>query len=809
VSILSDVRYAARALRRAPLFTGIVVFTLALGIGANAVVFTVVNAILIRKLPYADPDRLVALHFRARDGARADSSVPSPVFEAWRAQSHSLAGAAAYAMGNLQIASPSGEPTTVSAAFISPNMFDVLGVAGIEMGRPFAPDDAISNAPQVAIVSQSFWRDRLGARDDLTRLSLPGSRRLVVGVMSESFQFPDVTTPDVLVPLIVPGGDVVSSFNVLARLSPAATLPAVESDLAEITRLAAPSFPSAMAPRLAQGGAPSAVTLQRQLAGDLRPVLFVAFGVAGAVLLIACANVAGLLLARMTNRRRELAIRAALGGTSAQLARLVLTESGILALAGGAAALLTVWWSLATLRHSLVGAVPHAGLIAMDGRVAAFVLAAGLLSGTLGAAIPVAQLLLRGRENGRSGAAPVLRFGSRHLIQRALVVGQMSGAMVLLVLALLLLNTLWRISDAADIGFNPRNVLTFRVPGWIGTWGRPRETALDEIVNRIRTLPGVVSAGATTSFPLDGHGFKFTIPVEGQPEPTVAERDNTGVDVVSPGYFRTMGITLRAGREFKPNDDATAPRIAIVNEAFLRWKKLSDLEAVGRRIGMGGGLQYANIEIVGVVEDVKDQNPGDEVKPIVYRPFMQAAPNISWGTADIVVRTTTDPIGLSEPVRQVIGAVVPGAAPNDVQSMEHRIAILISPQRQRAVVFGVFGFTAVLLAAVGLYGLLTYVISQEMREFGIRLAIGARREQLMWLVLRRGVLAALVGLAFGVAGARLLTSVLAGMLYGVTATDLLTFAVAAAVMLAVAIVASYVPARRAMRADPLEVLRAE
>jgi putative ABC transport system permease protein len=813
MSVLDDVRYAARALMRAPIFTLMVVVTLALGIGANAAVFTVVNSVLIKKLPYADPDRLVAIRFRAPGPERGDASVPSPAIDVWAAESRTLESVAAFALGEMPMALPSGEPIRAPSAAVSPSLFGVLGVGGVQAGRPFGPEDFVRGAPRVAIVSHTFWRDRLGAAQDLTPLRLSGGMA-VVGVMSESFQFPDVIAPDVLTPLILPPGNVVASLRAIARLRPSASVEGSETELAEITRVAGPTFPSAMASRLQRGDRPDVLPLQRHLAGDFRPVLLIALGVAGAILLIACANVAGLLLARITARERELAIRIAIGGTPMRLARLLLTESVMLAAAGGAAAVLTVHWSLAALRQALLGTAPHAGTIAIDATVAAGIVLAVLLSAGLCAAIPVSRVLARGRQGDRRfGASRMDHSGIRHVAGRALVVGQLGVAVVLLVGALLLLGTLWRLTNA-NVGFDPHNVLTLRVPGWLGSWPQPREAALDEILRRIEGLPGVASVGATTSFPLDGHGFGMGIVVDNQPPSPVTE-SGIGVDVVSSGYFRTMRIPVVTGRTFDDRDTSSAPRVAIVNEAFVRWKNLTNRSALERRISFGSDPQYAargskwSIEIAGVVADVKDTNPGDEPKPIVYLRYEQAKPNIGWGLANIVVRTAPDPVGVSEPVRQAIQAVVPGATVYDIQPMERRIAKLLAPQRQRAVVFGLFGLTAALLAAIGLYGLLAYIVSQEMREFGIRLAIGASRAHLAGLVLRRGLVSAAIGLVVGLAGAGLLTRVLAGMLYGVTAADPATYAAAAAIMLVVAAIASYGPARRAMAADPLAVLRSE
>ena len=810
--MLDDIRYAARALTRTPLFALMVVVTLAIGIGANAAVFTVVNAVLIKQLPYADPDRLVALRFRTPGAAGTDASVPSPALEAWGAQRHSLERVAAYTVFEAAFTTSRGEPLRVPGAAVSPALFSVLGVGGVAAGRAFLPEDALRGAPRVAMISHGLWRDRFGAVQDLTTLRLSGGTT-IVGVLQESFQFPDVIAPEVLTPLTLPSGDVVVALRAIGRLRPGASVEGAESELAEIIRNAASTLPSAMTSRLQRGDRPDVTPLQEHLAGDFRTVLIIALGVAAAILLIACANVAGLLLARIRGRERELAIRIAIGGTPLRLARLLLIEGTALAVVGGAGAVIAVQWSLVALRQSLIGTAPHAETMALDSRVAVYIVLAVLVSACLCALIPISRVLTRGRSADWRIGASVDRSGIRHFAGRALVIGQVSGAVALLIGALLLLGTLWRLTNT-NIGFDPRNVLTLKVPPSPGSWPRPHEAALGEIVRRITGLPGVVSAGVTTAFPLDGHTFGFTVSVDGQPAPPPGE-PGIGVDAVSRGYFQTMGIRVVSGRNFDDHDSPTGQRVAVVNETFVRLKNMTTSNALGRRISFSGDPQYAaktskwSIEIVGVVADVKDRNPGDEPRPIVYQAIEQPSPNFGIGGAKIVVRMATAPAVVVEPVRHAIQAVVPGATVYDVQPMEGRIAKLLAPQRQRVIVFGLFGVTAVLLAAIGLYGLLAYIVSQEMREFGIRLAIGASRARVAWLVLRRGLVCAAVGLAVGLAGAWILTRALAGMLFGMTTTDPFSYGVAAATMLTIAVIASYVPARRAMRADPLAVLRSE
>ncbi len=678
-------------------------------------------------------------------------------------------------------------------------------------GRPFHAQDFVRGAPRVAIISYAFWRDQLGAVTDLATLRL-ASGLTIIGVTAEPVRFPDVSTPDVFVPLILPPGNVAVALRAIARLRPGTPTEEAEAELARITQTAEPMLPIAVAVRLQHGDTPIVQPLQRYLAGDFVPVLLVAFGVAGAILLIACANVAGMLLARLTSRHRELAIRVAIGATALRLTQLLLTESLLLAIAGGGAAWLALTWSLAALKQALIGIAPHTDAIALDTRVASFVIGAVVLSGCLCAAIPIARVLMRGRREAwrvREASAEV--SGTNHVVGRVLVACQVGSAVVLLIGALLLLGTLSRLTNA-DMGFIPQNLSTLKISPNPGSWPRPHEDALEQITSRIGLLPDVVSAAVTTAFPLEGHAFGFDVFLDTESS-QVTQGTAAGVHAVSRGYFRTMGIRVLSGRGFDDRDTSSAPRVAIVNEAFVRAKNLTNATVLERRLSLGGGPQYAkkesawSIPIVGVVADVKDSTPGGGSRPTVYQAVEQPSPNFSIGGAKVVVRTMVDPNAASEPIRQTIRAVVPGAAVFDVQPMEWRITKLLAPQRQRAFVFGLFAVTAVMLAAIGLYGLVVRMVSQEMRDFGIRLALGASHLHIAGLVVRRGLGSAGVGITVGLGVAALLTRAIDGVLYGVVSTDAETFAGAAVIMLIVAAFASYIPARRALRADPLSMLR--
>jgi putative ABC transport system permease protein len=561
-----------------------------------------------------------------------------------------------------------------------------------------------------------------------------------------------------------------------------------------------------MARLMAAGGEPRVAPLQQHIAGGLGRLLLITLGAVGFVLLLACANVTGLLLARTTGRERELAMRAAIGATPRRLAQWLLAESFILAALGGAAALLALVWSMSGLREFLANTAPHPDTIVIDPSVLGFAAVATLLTGLLCSLFPIA----RGHNLafGLKLSAPgTTRAAVRDSVRRLLVVGQVAVASVLLVGALLLTNSLWRLTGVA-LGFHPANVLTLRL-STTGLRNRHDYHAaeLKQILDRIRALPGVVSAGSGTAFPLAGHDFGFVVAIEGEPAPP-ADAPNTAVDLVSPGYFRTMGIRLDAGRDFGERDGGGAPAVAIINQTFAR-ANFGRRDPLGSRLSLGGQPRDANITVVGVVSDVRDGNPGDDVRPTVYRPFAQAAPQIGWHTAAIAVHTSSDPMRLSETVRKTISALAPASAVYDFAAMQDRVDASVAPQRQRAALFGLFAVAAVLLTAVGLYGLLAYMVAQDMHEFGVRLALGSTPAQLLAVVMRRGVWPACAGVVLGLAGALALTRLLAGLLYGVTATDPLTYLAAALTMLLVSVVASCLPARRAMNADPMTILRSE
>ena len=799
MGIIEDLRYSLRALARAPLFTTSVIVTLAIGIGANAAVFSVLDAQILQSLPYANPDQLTAIVYRSPQDRNA-GPVPSPAFLTWKASSQTLGPIAAYSTGQMGWLLRSGEPIRVSVAFISSDFFDVLGVSAVERGRPLEPGDQSGGAGAVVVISERLWKVRLGHSSDVVgqTIRLNGRPYVIVGITRGEFRFPDSVTPDIFLPLALqPNSQVVRSVSVIGRLRSDDTIKQAQQELSVLTKEAAPTFPAAMAALVARGARPEVVPLSRRLVGDLRPVLLLAAAAVAVVLLTACGNVAGLLLARGAARDREFRTRLALGATPRALARLVFTETAILAALSGVATFALLRWAMGLLRVALAQTVPHSETITVSGRLAMFLGLTVVLTSITCAAMPMARLVRSGART-RNGRAATDR-GMRPWF----VAGQVAISFVLLLTGLLLLQTLWRL-ESVHLGFDPTGVWTFRIPAF--TLRAPLANTQDGILSRIQQLPGVISAGATTAFPLDGHTFGFTVPVADQPPPPLEAHDGTRVDAVSPGYFRTMRIRVVEGRDFDQHDAAEAPPVAVVNQAFVR-SILIGPRTLGRRIGLGGRPEDATITIVGVVDDVKDGNPGDPVPAIVYRPFAQAAPQMGWPTANVVIRTAAAPTGIAASVRDAVRAVAPTGTVYDEMTMDSRFARVLAPQRQRAALFGLFAAAAVLLALIGLYGLLNYSVTRELPEFGIRLALGARPQNLFVQVLCRGAVPTILGMVFGVLLARSVATLFARMLYDVTPSDSLTYATAAGLMLVASVLASVLPARRAAQADPLTLLK--
>ncbi len=799
--LMRDLRYAMRTLRRTPGFTAVAVLTLALGIGANAAVFSVINGVLLQPLPYPEPERIVrVLHEAPEDGFAVRRGAFSPQdFQDLRDGSEAYDALAAYMEGNL-VFTGSGEPEEISGAFVSADFFKVLGVPP-QAGRVPAAEEHIEGNDRVAVVSAEFARRRFGETDKLVgrTLLLGGEPFTVTGIMPASFDFP-ARAIDVWVPLSRIGEDDIPSErdlrwqSVIGHLAPGASLQAAANEANGIVRRLAAAWPESN-----EGwDRASVITLHDALVGDIRPALLTLFGAVAFVLLIVCANLANLLLARGNARGRELAVRTALGARRSRLARQVLTESMLLALAGGTVGLLLAAWGIDGLLTLAADTIPRPGEIRLDLGVAGFTLIASAVTGVVFGLLPsltVSRVNLRESlsEGGRGGTAGRARLGMR----KALVSAQVALAVVLLIGAGLLLRSFWNLTKV-DPGFNDDNVLALSVstPSEVMDSER-RDAYRSELIARIEQLPGVLAVGGGKTVPLQGEGEPYAFRVPGRAEPVTPEM---GVFPVTPGYFRALGIPLLLGREFSTADETSEATVVIVNRAFAE-RYLADRDAVGSSLE----LFDTAFTIVGVAGDVRHEGIAREPGPAVYLPT-SIMPRSS---LQLFVRTAGDPVLIANAVRQAVWDINPDQPIAKVAAMRQVLAQTVARPRLFTLLLGLFGGIAIVLAALGIYGVIAYSLSLRTQEFGVRMALGAKGGDLLRLLVTQGLSPVLLGIAAGLLAALGVTRALSSQLYGVGSLDPLTFAGVALLLLAVATLATCLPARRAMRVNPIEALRHE
>ncbi|HEX6183713.1 MAG TPA: ABC transporter permease [Pyrinomonadaceae bacterium] len=810
MTLLKDVRFAARTLWKRPGFTAVAVVTLALGIGANTAIFTVIDAALLRSLPYRDPARLVHLWEtkRSRDFERREASYPD--FQDWRAQGAEVfEGVAGYAPRAYTLAS-GGEVVRARGATVTANFFDLLG-ARAAAGRTFVVGEDEPGAAPSILLGHGLWLRRFGGDRGVVgrQVTLDGEARTVVGVLGPEFQFARLGDTEVWTPLAVTP-DVASRrymhwLQVVARLKEGATVESAGARLASVAANIEREDPGAHA-----GVGLRAVPLQEEIVGPVRPVLLVLLGAVGFVLLIACTNVANLLLARSAARRKEMAIRAALGASRWRVVRQLLTESVLLSLAGGAAGLVLALWGVdllvALIPAAQLAQMPYLRGIALDARVLAFASGLSLLTGVLFGLTP-ALASSRGdlqeamKEGGRSSGT---RASGR--LRDLLVVSEVALALVLLVGAGLLLKSLSAMLKV-DPGFDTRGLLTLRVALPPERYAEDARAArfYDELVKRVSQLPGVRGAAATSNLPLAGDGGTGTPQVVGRTTPA-SELTEAHLRTVSANYFQVMGIPVAAGRAFGERDTAEAPTVLLVNKTYAE-RVFPGEDAVGRRVTFRftGERQF---EIVGVVGDEKVTSLDARTTPVIYFHNQQDSDS----SAALVVRAEgADALALAGAVREAARGLDPEVPVFAVQTLEQMVAGTRATfmRRYPAYLTGVFACVALLLALVGIYGVVSYAVTQRTHEIAIRVALGARGRDVLRLVLRHGLGLALAGVAAGAVGALLLTRLIKGLLFGVSAADPAVYALVALLLLTVALLASLVPARRATKVDPMEALRYE
>ncbi|HET9983694.1 MAG TPA: ABC transporter permease [Longimicrobiales bacterium] len=828
-----DVRYAARGLRRAPGFTAAAVVTLGLGIGANSAIFSAVDAVLLRPPPFPAPGRLVLLWGQRPDAGSPELPISYPNFRDLREATSAFAGVAAWSSfeDSRLVLTGAGEPEQLRFGVASGDFFDVLGVWPVA-GRTFTPADDEARSGPVVLVSEGLWRRRLGGEPGAVgrSLTLDGRPYTVVGVLPASFRFGgDRHAPDVWIPL---GQDPAgtgprsrqfargaSFLGVVARLRPGVGVGRAQADAdAAAARLAEryPHFDREWRIRV--------VPLAERAVEGRRPTLLVLLAAVGCVLLIACANVANLLLARGTTRARELALRTALGAGRARIVVQLLTEAGVLALAGGALGLAAAAGLLRLLGHLDLASpsvfVPYTTpttALRVDGRALAFTLALCAATTALAGLWPALHAARGGSasrlaDGGRGSDAPA---GRR--TRDALVVAEIAVSLVLLAGAGLMLRTLTALRRV-DPGFHAEHVLTAEVGLPDGRYADPDRVRAfwGALLERARALPGVRDAGAVQLLPLAGIGPSTDFVLEGGPPPRPGEGPEVRYAVATPGYVGALGIRVLRGRDFDRRDDERAARVALVSESMARHSWPGQ-DPIGKRVALsiealrfrGDGppildFPSAYRTVVGVVADVRHDALSREPAPHLYLPLAQHPAR----EMTVVLRTTGDPAALAAALRRTVASIDPAQPVSDIRGMEDVVAQTVGQPRYRTLLLGLFGAVAALLAAIGLYGVLAYGVARRTREIGVRIALGATSRDVFRLVGADALRLAAAGLALGVAGALAATRMLSGLLFGVRAIDPLTFLAATAGLLAVAAAAAWLPARRAACVDPADALRA-
>ena len=814
-----DLAYALRRLRAAPAFAITAVLTMALGIGANTAIFSIVNGILLRPLAFHDPDRLFAVYSANRTAGLLQASVSAVDLDDWRAQRQSIEDIGGYLYGEGSTGvdlTGRGDPRRLSAVFVSPGFFPALGVKP-QAGRLPREDEMVRGGHDtVVMLTAGFWRREFGASPSVvgSTLTLNGMPYDVLGVLPENFRFPtgdaDVfipysTIPDSGIPRIRP----VRVLNVVARAKPAVTAEEVRAEMMAITGRLAAQYPDDRA-----WDAATVVPLAEVITGPVRAGLLVLAGAVGLVLLIASVNVAVLQLARAMGRGREIAVRLALGARRSRLVRQLLTESLLVSLLGGAIGLGVAKLGVAGLLALSAGQLPRAADVTLDATVVVFALVISTGSGLLFGIVPAlrtsqgnAQLVLHDTRRSVAGSG-------NQRVRAVLVVGEVAIAMALVVGAGLMSRSFLALLDV-DAGFNPDHLLavqftidaarhdtprpaTAAAPRLLGS---PFSVYYQQVINEVRALPGVIRAAAVKDPPFRGNGERNGFNLPGHPVPPGEDPPSATVIHISDAYFATIGAKMIAGREFTPQDRSDSPPVVIVNEAFARQYFPSE-RAVGKTLLLGRNVP---VEVIGLVNDIRQVAMAEPARPTMYLSNLQN----SRVKTTIVIRTAGDPLSMTNAVRQKIWSIDPNQAITAVFTFDDAVSRALARPRLLTVLLSAFGLVGLALGVVGIYGMLAALVSERRREIGVRLALGAKPGQVLRMIVRRGLALTTVGVAFGLGAALAFGRFLGTVLYGVRPLDPLTFGMTAALLVAAAAIASWLPARRAAALDPVETLRGE
>jgi predicted permease len=801
-NLTQDLRFGLRLLRKNPGFTAVAVLTLALNIGANAAIFDVVNGVLLKPLPYKEPDRIVRVF---ENSPRFPKFPISPAnFLDYRERNDVFEDFATFARGDLDL-SVNDRPERLTGMRVSHGFFHLLGFEP-ELGRAFLPIDEINGNEHVAIISRALWERSFGKDAAIigAPVTLSGMSFTIIGVIGSGLQhvggdyhsLPHGGNVDVWWPLTMDPKVRTSHFlNAIARLKPGITREQAEARMNVIAQQLEEQHPEDKDWRI------RIVSLRDEIVGGAQTMLLILFGAAGFVLLIACVNIANLLLATATTRQKEIAVRTALGAGRFRLIRQMLTESLLIAVAGGVVGLLVARWGIEALVALGPKQIPRLHMLSLDWRTFAFALTASLLTGALFGLAPALQISRVNlneslKEGGRGSSG-----GSRHnRLRGLLVIAEVSLAFVLLIGAGLLMRTFFYLQNV-DPGFNPERVLTATIdlPGARYSTGRKASSFYRELIGRLAALPGVQGAAATSDLPWTGYDENTSFGIEGR-QFSDDEDPSAQYHFATPDYFRTLGIPLLAGRFFSEADDADAPRVIVINKSMAD-RYWPDADAVGKRVRLWGETRM----IAGIVGDFKD-SPGElRAKPGFFFPVNQQAQR----NLVLVVRTERDPMSLLAAMRSEIAALDKELPLSDARTLEQIASAAVARTRFTMLLLSVFAGVALLLAAVGIYGVVSYSVTQRTHEIGIRVALGAQRRDVIGLVARHGMTLVVAGMGAGLAAALVLTRVMSSLLFGVSVADPITFFGIAVLLMGVALGACFVPARRAMKMDPMVALRHE
>ena len=807
-TLFKDIRYGVRGLLKRPGFTAIALITLALGFGANTAIFSVVNAVLLRPLPFRDPDQLVIV-WEDATFAGFPRNTPAPAnYVDWKTQNQSFTDMAATAETSFNLTGD-GEPERVAAYSVSANFFPLIGVQPL-LGRSFSAEEDRPGANKIAVLSYSLWQSRYGGdRQILNRdIQLNGEKHTVIGVMPASFQFFE-SDVRLWVPLALDQEELANRgghyLKVVARLKPGVTIAQAQADMNAVMRRIALDHPGET-----MEGKLGAIVLpmREQMVGNARGSLIVLLVAVAFVLLIACANVAGLLLARAVGRRREIALRVALGAGRGRVVRQLLTESLLLSAVAGVLGSLLAYWSFTFLQRLVPEEMALATPLNLDTRILAFTLLISIVTGIIFGLVPALQAA-------NIDLNDALKQSSTHTtstgrLRSAMIVFEVALSLVLLVGAGLLIQTLFQLFRQYSV-LEPEKVLTMRtiLPREKYREPQQRDNFYRQVLQRVEHLPGVVSAGYTTSIPLSWKGGTSGFYPEGVTAPLPGMAYDANHRQVSAGYLQTMNVPLRAGRYFESSDNAQAMPVAIINETMARqyWPGES---ALGRRFKLGDPEEtdVPWVQIVGIVADIRQMGLDEPVKAEMYFPYQQGQ-SIWYVPRDLVIRTNADTTGLVSSVRQVIREVDPDQPVSNIATMAEVLGTEAAQRRMGMIMLVGFAALALLLASLGIYGVLAYFVTQHTSEIGVRQALGATPRNILFLVLKKGMGLTLAGVVIGLIGSFVLTRLMSSLLFGVKASDPLTFVTVPLVLALVALLACLIPARRATRIDPLVALRYE